>query len=268
MLQQVKSAICRTAVVMAAKRAIEHQRDDRLFEDPFAASLAGNNAIQEQLDYYQTLDPRSQLKMQFVAIRTRYFDDFIVKSLPLSNQIVLLGSGLDTRAYRLPLSASVTLYEIDLPEIINYKLNILAGYQPKCNYHALAADVTSSNWEQRLLIDGYQSKVPTIWLLEGLLMYLNESDVNQLLDKIKNLSAPNSRVGADLVSVKSWQAGAANSEMVISGHWKFGCDEPEKLFAQYGWDVLVQQPGDVRANYGRYAVELPPRSIKDRRRSY
>ncbi len=268
MLQQVNSPICRTAIVMAAKRAIEHQRDDRLFDDPFAASLAGNDAIQQQLDYYQTLDPRNQLKMQFVAIRTRYFDDFIVKSLPLINQVVLLGSGLDTRAYRLPLTSSTTLYEIDLPEIIDYKLNILAPYQSKCNYHAISADVTSKEWEQILLTHGYQSNLPTIWLLEGLLMYLNESHVDQLLDKIKNLSAANSRIGADLVSVKSWSAGAANSQTVISGHWKFGCDEPEALFAKYGWDVLVQQPGDVRANYDRYTVELPPRSIKDRRRSY
>ena len=71
------------------------------------------------------------------------------------------------------------------------------------------------------------------------------------------------------VSVKSWEAGAANKDQtVISGNWKFGCDEPEVLFATHHWDVSVQQPGDVRANYGRYTVELPPRALKDRRRSY
>ena len=59
--------------------------------------------------------------MQFVAIRTRYFDDFIVYSLPDISQVVLLGSGLDTRAYRLPLTASTTIFEIDLPEIIDWR---------------------------------------------------------------------------------------------------------------------------------------------------
>lgn len=265
--QQINSPICRTAIVMAAKRAIENERVDRLFNDPFAAKLAGDDAIQQQLDYHQTQEARNQLKMQFVAIRTRYFDDFIVNSLPSIRQIVILGSGLDTRAYRLPVQPSTTLYEIDLPEIINYKSNVLASYQPKCNYHAISADVRSHEWHQLLLMHGHQSSLPTIWLLEGLLMYLSESHVHQLLNEIKSLSASNSRIGADLVSIKSWEAGAANSEAVISGHWKFGCDEPETLFAKYSWDVLVQQPGDVRANYGRYSVELPPRSF-NRRRSY
>ena len=94
-------------------------------------------------------------------------------------------------------------------------------------------------------------------------MYLSEPQVNRLLNQIKNLSASGSSIGADLISVKSWQAGAANNDTVISGHWKFGCDEPEALFEKYGWNVLVQQPGDIRANYGRYTVELPPREIKE-----
>jgi O-methyltransferase involved in polyketide biosynthesis len=62
MSQQIDSPVCRTAIVMAAKRAIENERDDRLFDDPFAAQLAGRDAIQQQLDYHKTLDPRNQLK--------------------------------------------------------------------------------------------------------------------------------------------------------------------------------------------------------------
>ncbi len=221
------------------------------------------DAIQQQLDYHKTLDPRNQLKMQFVAIRTRYFDDFIVDSLPDIDQVVLLGSGLDTRAYRLPLTASTTIFEIDLPQIIDYKLSVMKPYHPKCNHHALAGDVTSSKWHKQLITYGYRPHLPTIWVMEGLLMYLTETHVHQLLSTISELSASNSRIISDLVSVKSWSAGAANKEQtVISGHWKFGCDEPEVLFANHNWDVTVQQPGDIRANYGRYTVELQPRYPK------
>ena len=268
MLQQINSPVCRTAIVMAAKRAIENKRDDRLFDDPFAAILAGDDAIQQQIDYHKTLDPRNQLKMQFVAIRTRYFDDFILNVLPTTTQIVILGSGFDTRAYRLSLPPFATIYEIDLPEIITYKSSLLAPHYPKCNYHAIASDVTSHKWCQLLLARGYQSNVPTIWVMEGLLMYLSESNVYQLLGEIQSLSTSGSHIIADLVSVKSWEAGATNNDGVISGHWKSGCDEPETLFANYGWNVTVQQPGDIRANYGRYTVELPPRSVEGRRRSY
>lgn len=92
MSQLITSPVCRTAIAMAAKRAIENERDDRLFDDPFAAQLAGRDAIEQQINYHGTLDERGQLKMQFVAIRTRYFDDFIIDSLSTIIQIVLLGS--------------------------------------------------------------------------------------------------------------------------------------------------------------------------------
>ena len=99
-------------------------------------------------------------------------------------------------------------------------------------------------------------------------MYLNEIEVHQLLSTISELSPTGSYLGADLVSVKSWQIGSQNSKAVISGHWRFGTDEPEKLFATYGWETSVIQPGDIRANYGRYTVELAPREISGKRRSY
>ncbi len=264
----IQSDVCKTAVVMAAKRAIETERPDRLFDDHFAAQLAGEAAITLQKEYLSQLpDKRSEIKVQFVAVRTRYFDDFLMESVQKAPQVVILGSGLDTRAFRLPLAPATNLYEIDLPEIIDYKLNILNGVKPKCNYHAIANDL-KQEWVEKLLASGYDAKKPTVWLLEGLLMYLQETEVHQLLKTISSLSAPNSFLGADLVSVQSWQVGTQNSKAVISGHWKSGCDEPEQLFASHGWEVSVVQPGDIRASYGRYAVELAPREIPGKRRSY
>ncbi|GJD19271.1 hypothetical protein RIVM261_042270 [Rivularia sp. IAM M-261] len=264
----IQSDVCKTAVVMAAKRAIETERPDKLFDDPFAALLAGDTAIALQKEYLSQLpDKKSEIKVQFVAVRTRYFDDFLMESIPHASQVVILGSGLDTRAFRLPLAPTINLYEIDLPEIIDYKLNILDGVKPRCNYHAIAGDL-KLEWAEKLLTSGYEANKPTVWLLEGLLMYLDETEVDQLLKTISNLSSTSSFLGADLISVQSWEVGTQNSKAVISGHWKSGYDEPEHLFATHGWEVSVVQPGDIRANYGRYAVELAPREIPGKRRSY
>lgn len=104
--------------------------------------------------------------------------------------------------------------------------------------------------------------------MEGLLMYLNEVEVNELLNTISQLSTDGSYLGADLVSVKSWQVGAKHQNVLISKHWRFGTDEPEQLFASHGWNASVIQPGEIRANYGRYAVQLAPREIKGVRRSF
>ncbi|MEI2577337.1 class I SAM-dependent methyltransferase [Scytonema sp. PRP1] len=264
----IQSDVCRTAVVMAAKRAIETERPDRLFDDPFAAQLAGDAAINLQKEWLsKTQDSASLLKVQFVAVRTKYFDDFIMEVMSKIHQVVFLGAGLDTRAYRLSLPPETQLYEIDLPEIIDYKQEILKEIPPKCRHHTIATDLKQP-WSHLLLQHGYQSNIPTVWLLEGLLMYLDETEVHQLLSTISELSPTGSYLGADLVSVKSWQIGSQNSKAVISGHWRFGTDEPEQLFATYGWETSVIQPGDLRANYGRYTVELAPREIPGKRRSY
>ena len=102
-----------TARMMAALRARETNRCDRLFEDPFAAELAGKEAF-ERID--QQLTARDQA---YVAVRTRFFDDFL-SAVPI-DQVVLLASGLDTRAYRFPWSESINVYELDHPQVLAYK---------------------------------------------------------------------------------------------------------------------------------------------------
>lgn len=99
-------------------------------------------------------------------------------------------------------------------------------------------------------------------------MYLNEAEIHELLKTISYLSADGSYLGADLVSVKSWRVGSQHQNGLISKHWRFGTDEPEQLFADHGWNASIIQPGEIRANYGRYAVDLTPREIKGMRRSF
>jgi methyltransferase (TIGR00027 family) len=270
-IPQIKDDVCRTALVMAAKRAIESERPDCLFADVFAAQLVGADemlALREQWEKQDGKDPKSTaLRIQFVAVRTRFFDDFLLSVLPEVHQVVLLGVGFDTRAFRLPFPSATRLYEIDLPEIIDRKEAILKDVPPKCHRYVIASDLQQP-WTHLLVNQGYLADIPTVWLLEGLLMYLDAAEVSSLLQTISDLSVTGSYIGADLVSVRSWQVGSQHRNGLISKHWRFGTDEPEELFAAHGWNASVIQPGEIRANYGRYSVQLPAREVPNKRRSF
>lgn len=130
---------------MAVKRAIETDRSDHLFDDSLAAQLVGETgqAWREKWEQEDSVNSFGKaLRIQFVAVRTRFFDDFILSMLPEINQIVFLGIGLDTRAFRLPFPPETRLYELDLPELIQYKEAILQDKQAKCHRYAITADLT------------------------------------------------------------------------------------------------------------------------------
>ena len=218
-----------TARMMAAMRAIESERDDRLFNDPFADRLAGEEAFQ-QVDL-----KLSQLDRIYVAIRTRFFDDFLLSSSV--NQVVILASGLDTRAYRLPWNSGVKLYELDFPEVLAYKENCLSEVDPKCDRYAIAADLTQS-WEDNLIKAGYCPEAPSIWLAEGLLMYLSEAQVREILSTVSRLSVSGSYLGLDVINIKSLEYEP------YRGYFQSGWDYPEDLLSSYGWEAEVIQPGE------------------------
>jgi len=235
-----------TARMMAAIRALESRRSDRLFNDPFAVQLAGEEAFHE-VD--QRLTPQDHT---YVAVRTRFFDDFLQQT-PTS-QIVILASGLDTRAYRLPWTRDIKIYELDYPTVQTYKANLLQDAQPTCSHYLLGVDLTQP-WEESLLAIGYSPDMPSIWLIEGLLMYLMTDQVERLLSTVSRLTAIGSYIGLDLINL------AGLNYEPYRGYIQFGHDEPEKLLGQYGWQADVLQPGDPEANFGRYPEPCPDRSI-------
>lgn len=235
-----------TARMMAAMRARETNREDRLFSDPFAEKLAGEEAFQ-QVDRRLSTDDQT-----YVAVRTRFFDDFLTTAQ--IGQVVLLGSGLDTRAYRLPWASGVEVYELDHAEVLTYKAELLKGISPSCKHHLIAADLTQP-WQEKLLSAGYSPAAPSLWLLEGLLMYLSETQAHHLIELIAGLSTHGSQIGLDLISVKSLEYEP------YKGYFRFGTDHPEKLLSNYGWQAEVTQPGDEGANFGRYREPSPPREV-------
>ena len=243
-----------SAQLMAAVRARESERPDRLFEDTFAAGLAGSKTLQLVAERAKNTNDGT---LDRLAIRTRFFDDFLMSAVSEVRQVVILASGMDARAFRLPWPAGTHVYELDKPEVLAKKEAVLKQAPPLCHRHAIAADLTQT-WIPLLLQHGYRSDLPSVWLLEGLLMYLTESEVRNLLRTICDMTAPGSYCGADILNVKALQ----NPDLAAK-YWRSGFDCPEEVFASAGWDVEVVQPGEEGANFGRITEPLPPRDVVD-----
>lgn len=160
---------------------------------------------------------------------------------------------------------SIYIYEIDQPEVLARKDSILNQTKSKCHRHAVAANLTKS-WSDLLIAAGFLVDLPTVWLLEGLLVYLSEAEIDNLLKGISELSATNSRLGADLVNLKFLQN--YQKQFVVGKYWHFGCDNPEKLFASYGWKASVIHPGEEDTSFNRWTKKYPPRNISDVERTF
>src|SRR5438067_3344399 len=177
-------ALAGTACMVAAARAREDERPDRLFADPLAATLAGAPG-------FAYLDRLSNVPIPYLAIRTRFFDDFLLTAVRGGDvrQVVLVAAGMDARAFRLPWPPGLALYELDRPEVLALKDAVLAdsGARATCRRHALAVDLTRT-WAEALCAAAYRPHEPSVWLAEGLLYYLDRAIVHALLDRIAALA--------------------------------------------------------------------------------
>ncbi|MBC1240999.1 SAM-dependent methyltransferase [Nostoc punctiforme FACHB-252] len=249
----MKNLVSLSSRMMAVARALETQRADGLFEDPLAAILAGEDMIAEIRPKVQEFEDKGA---PIIPVRTRFFDDFLISQIPGIRQVIILGAGMDTRAFRLPWHPDTQIYELDQTEVIKYKESILQNQHSKCNRCTIGIDLRE-DWSDLLLAHGYRKEISVIWLMEGFIYYLNEAEVHQLLTRITQLSNPGSWLLTDFISsffIKQETKG-------LSEYWKYGCDEPEKLLSVYNWQASVVQAGDEEANYGRFTLKLPPRNV-------
>ncbi|MFE0251245.1 SAM-dependent methyltransferase [Streptomyces sp. NPDC059010] len=269
----------RTALLTSALRAAETLRADRLYEDPYAAGLAGEDGpgllAEVRAATFPPDRPRSLPSTpDYNAIRTRFFDDLLQEAAraPETTQIVLAPAGMDSRAYRLPWPAHIRYFEVDRPSVLGFKAERLRGVEPRVDHRTVAVDLTDDGWEDRLVEAGYDPGTPSTWLLEGLLYYIPEADSRRMLERVAAISAPGSRIAADIVNRAALTLPHMRGLLdVFEGWgcpWVFGTDEPEALFEQYGFDTRAVQPGEPDADYGRWPDPVPPREVTDVRRVF
>src|SRR6202012_5467870 len=205
------SSVGATAKRVAAARAMASKAEQPLINDPYAEPLV--RAV--GLDLFTRLAtgelnpadleddgdgaPGVQRMTDNMAVRTKFFDEFFLDATNAGiRQAVILASGLDARAYRLPWPDGTTVYEIDQQQVIEFKSRTLAelGAQPTAIRRAVAIDLRD-DWPAALKAAGFDSEQPSAWSAEGLLGYLPPDAQDRLLDTITELSAPGSRIATE-----------------------------------------------------------------------
>jgi methyltransferase (TIGR00027 family) len=273
------TAVERTALLTAALRAAETRRPDRLYADPYAAAFAGDlgpellgevRAVTFPANAERTLPSTPD----YNAIRTRFFDDLLTEAArePGMRQVVIAPAGMDSRAFRLPWPDGVRLFEVDRPAVLAEKHGVLGTAKSTVDRTAVAVDMRSPTWTRELLDAGYDPTAPSTWLVEGLLYYIPEPDVHAILRAVRDVTAPGSRVIADIVNADALTLPNMRGLLEVFASWNcpwlFGTDDPEGLFAEHGFAVTAVQPGEEPADYGRWPDPVPPRSQKGVRRVF
>jgi methyltransferase (TIGR00027 family) len=252
-----------TARWTAAVRARESAREDRLFKDPWAAALAGEEGM-------EWIEGRKEENTVTMAIRTRFFDEFL-QCMTFQNpirQVVLMAAGLDTRAFRLGWPVGTMIYELDQAEVLGYKDQILQsnGAQSYCKRLAIPADLARP-WRQLLLQAGFDPELPSIWLLEGFLFYLPDESITQILDQVTSLAAPGSWMGFDInnhtMLTSPWTREWVEMQAKSGAPWIGTMDDPAGFLAERGWKASLTQAGAPDANYGRWTLPVIPVTMPD-----
>jgi methyltransferase (TIGR00027 family) len=226
------SSVGATATMVATTRALASQGPEPLLDDPFAAPLVravGFAPFVRILDGEVSLedDPllNRKARTEQMAVRTRFFDQFFSSAADAGvRQAVILASGLDTRAYRLAWPAGTTVYEIDQPQVIEFKTGTLAdlGATPSSELRTIAVDLRD-DWPSALRAGGFDVDQPTAWSAEGLLPYLPSDAQDRLFDNITALSAPGSQLATE--HVPDPNAFTQEHVQAISERWRrFGLD--------------------------------------------
>lgn len=228
-----------TARWVAVYRAQETERPDAVFRDPYARCLAGNRG--EQIAKSKPLGQDSSWSM---VTRTFLIDALVREQVQAGiDTVVNLAAGLDTRPYRMELPATLRWIEIDLPEILDYKEQILHGEKPVCHLERVRLDLADvAARQQEFARIGAATKKALI-MTEGLLIYLTADAVAELARDLAGVS-----------TFKSWIADIASpgllrmlskrmaSQLREAAPFRFAPPEGPKLFEQFGWKVA-----DVRS---------------------
>jgi len=262
-------AVANTSLWMAAIRAQESERPDRLFSDPLAHALAGEDGLR-----ILSGDPLLGNAVNYVTIRTRYFDDFVLRVAEGGmRQVVLVAAGLDARAFRIPWPEGVVLFEVDQPSVLDYKQSILEqhGAAPRCRRSTIGINL-ESDWVAPLIAAGFQPAEPALWLVEGLFVYLEMSAVRGILGMLSSVAAPGSKLATDFISesflTSPWTAEFHVAMAARGLAWRSATDEPEELLKEFGWEAEVRQPGEPGLNPERWPFPVMQRIFRSVPRSF
>jgi methyltransferase (TIGR00027 family) len=244
-----------TARWVAYFRALETKRSDALFRDPYAERLAGEHGFR----IANTLPDGNKHEWAWVA-RTYLFDQFLSREIKEGATLVInLAAGLDARPYRMELPPTLQWVEVDLPEIISYKQEVLANEQSKCRLERISLDLSDGPARRKLFadLDGKAQKI--VIASEGLLIYFTAEEVASLARDLASTSHFRNWV-IDLASpgqLRLMQRSTGKQLSEAGAAFKFGPAEGAKFFTPHGWEPSdVQGMLKTAAQFKRAPAEL------------
>ncbi|KAA8968961.1 class I SAM-dependent methyltransferase [Mycobacterium sp.] len=289
----IATSVGSTAVMVAAARAIETDGPDPLIRDPYAGILVRNAGVgvwESVLDAsmvakVEALDPEIAAVFahmrSYQAVRTHFFDAFFAAAMDAGvRQVVIVASGLDSRAYRLDWPAGTTVYEIDQPKVIAYKTATLAahGVAPSAERREVPIDLRR-DWPGALCGAGFDPAVPTAWLAEGLLMYLPADAQDRLFEQITALSAPGSRLAVETAARRADERRQEMRERFQKVADQLGLEPTVDVsdliyhdddradvadwLDRHGWRASAHHSGDEMRRLHRWVPDAPMADDKD-----
>jgi methyltransferase (TIGR00027 family) len=244
-----------TARWMAVYRARETERPDAVFRDPFARALAGERG--EQIA--QALPFGDEHSWSFLA-RTYLFDRFVTRLVKHGVDLVVnLAAGLDTRPYRMELPASLRWVEVDLPDILDYKEEILGGATPVCALERVRLDLSNVDARRGLIDRLGRGSTQALILSEGLLIYLMPHEVGALaLDLARPASFQfwaSDLASPGLLEMLKQRTGALVNQ--AGAPYLFAPAEGPPFFNAYGWTAAeVRSILKAAAKLGRLPLAM------------
>lgn len=230
-----------TARWVAVYRAMETDRADAIFRDPFARQLAGERGQQ----IVDTM-PRGRSSAWAMIVRTAVFDELIMHTIASDeiDTVVNLAAGLDARAWRLKLPPTLRWVDVDLPDILAYKQGIIGDAKPVCRYEAIAADLTDAAKRYALFTQLGTSSRRALVVTEGLLIYLTPEQVGALATDLH--AQPSFRWWIfDLASPRLLKMmGRTWGKAVREGNapFQFAPAEGTDFFSRFGWRTAEWRP--------------------------
>jgi methyltransferase (TIGR00027 family) len=222
-----------TALWVAVYRAMETDRKDALFRDPFARRLAGERGAR----IAESIPPGSRHNWAWTT-RTILFDEFVTRRVSEGcDRVVNLAAGLDMRPYRMPLPATLTWIEVDLPDLLDYKESLIGSEAPACRVERVRFDLARRDGRRELFERAVGDARNATVVSEGLLIYLTREEVGSLADDLA--ATPGIRHWIlDVTSpglLKMLQRNIGTPLSAAQAPLKFGPEEGPGFFEPHGW---------------------------------